>query len=67
MKNRDIKKLMKYLTRNRRLRTSGNITLNLIINQNTMTGTTIRELHLQHADVVAGVAEKGSNVFHHKE
>lgn len=27
----------------------------------------IQELKVAHADVAVGVAEKGSNVFHHKE
>ena len=37
------------------------VTLNI---QNDISG--IDHLHLDHADVAVGVAEKGSNVFHHK-
>lgn len=38
------------------------VTLNI---QNDINGN-IDHLHLDHADVAVGVAEKGSNVFHHK-
>ena len=37
------------------------VTLNI---QNDISG--IDHLHLDHADVAVGVAEKGSNVYHHK-
>lgn len=38
------------------------VTLNI---QNDISG--IDHLHLDHADVAVGVAEKGSNVYHHKK
>lgn len=40
-----------------------NITLNI---NNEYTGE-IKQMQVAHSDVVVGVAEKGSNVFHHKE
>lgn len=40
-----------------------NITLNI---NNEYTGE-IKQMHVAHSDVVVGVAENGSNVFHHKE
>ncbi len=42
--------------------------LNLTINiTNDFKGSNIEELKVKKADVVAGVAEKGSNVFHHNK
>ena len=40
-----------------------NITLNI---NNEYTGE-IKQIHVAHSDVTVGVAENGSNVFHHKE
>ena len=51
---------------NKRLKTKrGEININLNVN-NQFTGE-IKELKVAHADVAVGVAENGSNVYHHKE
>lgn len=51
---------------NKRLKTKrGGININLNV-KNQYTGE-IKELKVAHADVAVGVAEKGSNVYHHKE
>jgi hypothetical protein len=41
-----------------------NPTINVFV-RNDFSGE-IKDLHVAHADVAVGVAEKGSNVYHHK-
>lgn len=46
------------------LKGHSNPTINLFV-RNDFSGE-IKDLHVAHADVAVGVAEKGSNVYHHK-
>lgn len=56
------KSIRKYYNQLRRKHRFLQITINL---NNVIKGN-IDHLHLDHADVAVGVAEKGANVFHHK-
>lgn len=59
---KNIKKLFRILCRKEHI-----VQVNLIIiNNDHLFEGQIDQMHLDHADVAVGVAEEGSNVYHHQ-